>query len=54
MPGAHVPVALGDGGGDGHVAVLAVHVVGAAAGVVPGKRKKWKSVNSLVGNGQKK
>ena len=47
MPGAHVPVALGDGGGDGHVAVLAIHVVGAAAGVVPGIREKWKRVNSL-------
>ena len=38
MPGSHVPVALGDGGGHGQVAVLAVHVVGAGAGGVPGKQ----------------
>ena len=36
MPGSHVPVALGDGGGHGQIAVLAVHVVGAGARVVPG------------------
>ena len=38
MPGSHVPVALGDGGGHGQIAVLAVHVVGAGAGVVPGEQ----------------
>ena len=37
-PGAvtssHIPVALGDGGGDGHVPVFAVHVVGTGTGVI--------------------
>merc|ERR1711931_584650 len=35
MTGSHVPVALGDGIADVHVAVLAVHVVSARPGVVP-------------------
>ena len=34
MPGSHVPVALGDGSGDGEVPLLAVHVVGAGPGVI--------------------
>ena len=34
VPGSHVPVALGDGSGDGEVPVLTVHVVGAGPGVV--------------------
>jgi len=35
VPGAHVAVALGYGSGHGEVTVLAVHVVGAATGIVP-------------------
>ena len=34
MPGAHVPVTLGDGATHGQVPVLPVHVVGAGPGVV--------------------
>jgi len=34
VAGTHVTIALGDGGRDGQVTVLAVHVVSAAAGVV--------------------
>ena len=34
MTGSHVTVALSDGGSDGQVTVLAVHVVGAGTGVV--------------------
>ena len=40
VPGSHVPVAGGDGGGHGQVAVLAVHVVGAGAGVIPGDKQR--------------
>lgn len=34
VTGSHVAVALGDGGSDGQVTVLAVHVVGARARVI--------------------
>lgn len=34
MSGSHIAVALSDGARDGQVAVFAVHVVGATAGIV--------------------
>merc|ERR1719348_1981003 len=40
MTGSHVTVTLGDGSGDGDVAVLSVHVVGSTTGVVTNPHTK--------------